>query len=170
MVAAVEDIHMELVIAETLDQWELAWVMLMVVAQAEEAVQEEIISTVQAAEAAEQATQDKMQLIQHCKMDVVVRDTLEDLVGVQEHQVADMVQIIAGHLGLVVVAQEALELTVLQAAAEAAAEQVEVDQQAVALVVHRQLITGAEKVVTVQAQAAEEIITQAAEEIEEVAD
>jgi hypothetical protein len=45
-----------------------------------------------------------------------------------------------------------------------------VDQQAVALAVHRQLITGAEKVVTVQAQAAEEIITQAAEEIEEVAD
>ncbi len=78
---------------------------------------------------------------------------------VQVHQAEELEQTIAGHLGLVSVAQAEQDFTVLQAEAAEAAEQVEVDHQAAEQVDHKQQITLVDRVWTEQAQVAVEIIT-----------
>jgi hypothetical protein len=98
---AAEDIHTELATTVTLGQWVRVQATLMVEAQAEAEALVEIGSTEQQAVAEALVELDKMLLIQPYKTELEVQDTLEDLVLVTAHQVAELEQTTAGHHGLV---------------------------------------------------------------------
>jgi hypothetical protein len=98
---AVEDIATELVTAEILDQWDKVQEILTAEAQAVAEALVEIGSTEQLAVAEALVELDKMLLIQQLTMELEAQDILEDLVLVMVHQVEELVQITAGHHGLV---------------------------------------------------------------------
>jgi hypothetical protein len=94
-------------------------------------------------------------------MELEAQDTLEALGLVTDHLVVEQVQITAGHHGLALAEQVEMVYTELQVVAEVAEEQVAEVHVVEELEAHRRLITLEELVVTVLAQAVEEIIIQA---------
>jgi hypothetical protein len=154
---AEEDTVTELVTMETLEAWELVWVIKTAEAQAEAEALEEIGNTEQQAEAeALEALQDLEETLLQVTVQVL-QDTKVDLVGDQEHLVEHQELTTAGLHGLELAALAELVNMELQAEAAEAEEQAEEALVAEEQVAHQQLITQVVKVETELDLAAEEI-------------